>query len=64
MLDSTDIFRCHKSYLINLTQVAHISGNAQGYKLHLQNSTIEIPVSRTLNATIKEKFGDLHSKKT
>jgi DNA-binding LytR/AlgR family response regulator len=63
MLDSANIFRCHKSYLINLTQVAHISGNAQGYKLHLQKGTIEIPVSRTLNATIKEKLGNLHSKK-
>jgi LytTr DNA-binding domain len=56
------IFRCHKSFLVNLTQVAHISGNAQGYKLHLQNSTVEIPVSRTLNAIIKEKFGSLQHK--
>jgi DNA-binding LytR/AlgR family response regulator len=55
------IFRCHKSFLVNLTQVAHISGNAQGYKLHLQNSTVEIPVSRTLNAIIKEKFGSLRN---
>jgi hypothetical protein len=55
------IFRCHKSFLVNLTQVAHISGNAQGYKLHLQNDAIEIPVSRTLNAIIKEKFGSLHN---
>jgi LytTr DNA-binding domain len=52
-------FRCHKSFLVNLTQVAHISGNAQGYKLHLQNSTMEIPVSRTLNTIIKEKFDSL-----
>jgi DNA-binding LytR/AlgR family response regulator len=55
------IFRCHKSFLVNLTQVAHISGNAQGYKLHLHNSTVEIPVSRTLNAIIKEKFGSLRN---
>jgi DNA-binding LytR/AlgR family response regulator len=55
------LFRCHKSFLVNLTQVAHISGNAQGYKLHLQNSTVEIPVSRTLNAIIKEKFGSLRN---
>jgi DNA-binding LytR/AlgR family response regulator len=55
------LFRCHKSFLVNLTQVAHISGNAQGYKLHLQNSTVEIPVSRTLNNIIKEKFGSLRN---
>jgi DNA-binding LytR/AlgR family response regulator len=58
----TSIFRCHKSFLVNLSQVAHISGNAQGYKLHLQNNTIEIPVSRTLNVIIKEKLGNLHRK--
>lgn len=56
------IFRCHKSFLVNLAQVAHISGNAQGYKLHLHNSTIEIPVSRTLNSVIKEKFSSLQHK--
>jgi DNA-binding LytR/AlgR family response regulator len=55
------LFRCHKSFLVNLTQVAHISGNAQGYKLHLLNSIVEIPVSRTLNNIIKEKFGSLRN---
>jgi DNA-binding LytR/AlgR family response regulator len=55
------IFRCHKSFLVNLTQVAHISGNAQGYKLHLLKDNTEIPVSRTLNAIIKEKLGSLRN---
>jgi DNA-binding LytR/AlgR family response regulator len=55
------LFRCHKSFLVNLTQVAHISGNAQGYKLHLLKDNVEIPVSRTLNNIIKEKFGSLHN---
>jgi hypothetical protein len=54
------IFRCHKSYLVNLPQVAHISGNAQGYKLHLSDAAVEIPVSRSLNATIRQRLASLH----
>jgi len=52
----TYFFRCHKSYLVNLKQVKHISGNAQGYKLHLKETDELIPVSRTQNETIKERL--------
>lgn len=49
-------FRCHKSYLVNLNYVNHLSGNAQGYKLHLRNTTAKIPVSRQYNETIKARL--------
>ena len=48
--------RCHKSYVVNLDAVTRISGNAQGYKLHLQDVEEPIPVSRQHNATIKERL--------
>ncbi|WP_375561598.1 7TM diverse intracellular signaling domain-containing protein [Bernardetia sp. OM2101] len=54
--DFPQFFRCHKSYLINLHQVKHISGNAQGYKLHLFYGEELIPVSRKNNSIIKEKL--------
>lgn len=60
---AASIFRCHKSYLVNLQQVQHISGNAQGYKLHLQQNSFALPVSRSLNSQIKQKMQDLHPKK-
>lgn len=47
-------YRCHKSYLVNLSKVIHVSGNAQGYKLHLKDVEDLIPVSRKLNEEIKE----------
>lgn len=50
------IFKCHKSYIVNLNHVKHISGNAQGYKLHLKKTAQILPVSRALNATIKQLF--------
>jgi hypothetical protein len=49
-------YRCHKSFLVNLQKVSHLSGNAQGYRLHLVNSELQIPVSRSLNAELKEKL--------
>lgn len=52
----SNFFRCHKSFYVNLSQVIKLSGNAQGYKLHFEQLPFAIPVSRTLNATIKEKI--------
>ncbi|WP_338767908.1 7TM diverse intracellular signaling domain-containing protein [Bernardetia sp. ABR2-2B] len=54
--DFPQFFRCHKSYLINLHQVKHISGNSQGYKLHLFYGDELIPVSRKNNSIIKQKI--------
>lgn len=41
------ILRCHKSYIVNLHHVCDISGNAQGYKLHIPTLTFPVPVSRS-----------------
>lgn len=49
-------FRCHRMYIVNLDKVENVSGNAQGYKLHLQGSPEQIPVSRNLNKTISERL--------
>ena len=46
------IVRCHRSYLVNLDRVARVTGNAQGYKLHLTDDTFTIPVSRQYNDTL------------
>ena len=51
-----NFYRCHKSFVINLDQVNHISGNAQGYKFHLKNAQELIPVSRSNNDFVKNYF--------
>jgi len=53
-----NIFRCHKSYIVNLNHVHRVSGNAQGYKLHLRGTDELLPVSRAVNETIKLYFAD------
>lgn len=49
-------WRCHKSYVINLDHVERVSGNAQGYRLHIKQSDLTVPVSRINNALLKEKL--------
>lgn len=58
--EHNSIFKCHKSYIVNLTHVQRVSGNAQGYKLHLGGTDEILPVSRSLNNTIKLYFAGSH----
>ena len=45
--------RCHRAYLVNIAQVRHFSGNAQGLKLELHGTPELIPVSRKMVPAIK-----------
>lgn len=54
LTDYPQIFRCHRGYLVNLNAVEHISGNAQGYRLHLKDLNDTIPVSRSINNDLEE----------
>lgn len=46
------IKRCHRAYIVNLDNVEKVEGNAAGYRLHLTNCTIAVPVSRSFSTTI------------
>jgi hypothetical protein len=46
------LLRCHKSHLVNLDRVSRVSGNAQGFQLHLDQGMEVVPVSRRLNDRI------------
>ncbi|GAB3778231.1 LytTR family DNA-binding domain-containing protein [Spirosoma horti] len=46
------IVRCHRSYVVNLDRVERVTGNAQGYKLHLGAGEFVVPVARQYNETI------------
>ena len=41
-----NFFQPHRSYLININNIARIGGNSQGYTIHYDNCDISIPVSR------------------
>ena len=48
------IIQCHRSYLVNIHQVKRITGNAQGYKLFLDEGKMIVPVSRKFGSKVKE----------
>lgn len=42
-----NLFQCHRAYLVNTSNIINVSGNAQGYKLSLNNTDFEVPVARS-----------------
>jgi DNA-binding LytR/AlgR family response regulator len=52
----TEIFRCHRSYLVNLQNVEKITGNSQGYRLAFKNTDFQVPVARSAVKELKEKM--------
>jgi len=41
-----DLFRCHRTYIVNLNNLSKVTGNSQGYKLFFNLIDFSIPVSR------------------
>ena len=48
----SQFYRCHRAYIVNLEKVVKVTGNAQGYRLILENVQDQIPVSRSMNQEI------------
>lgn len=46
------IMRCHRAYIVNIARVEHVSGNGQGYRLTLEGTKEQVPVSRQYAADI------------
>lgn len=53
-LPKKDFFRCHKSYIVNLSKIQKVEGNARNFELILQNSDTKIPVSRSKSQELSE----------
>lgn len=45
--DDPRFFRAHRSWLVNLSSIQKVSGNARGYTLKLPKLQMEIPVARS-----------------
>ena len=52
-IHSSAIVRCHRSFIVNLSKVERVTGNAQGYKLHLQLPELLVPVARKYSEIIE-----------
>jgi DNA-binding LytR/AlgR family response regulator len=51
-INAFNIVRCHRSFVVNLDRVERITGNAQGYKLHLLSGQFQVPVARKYNDSL------------
>lgn len=52
-ISSENIVRCHRSFIVNLDKVEKVTGNAQGYKLHLKSPELLVPVARKYSKIIE-----------
>lgn len=53
-LGDVNVFRCHRSFLINTNNIKTAKGNSNGYKIYLKNYEIPIPVSRSYTQAFYE----------
>tara|TARA_Y100000815_G_C13319259_1_gene491663 strand:+ start:852 stop:1718 length:867 start_codon:yes stop_codon:yes gene_type:complete len=52
----SEICKTHRSYLLNITYIENVKGNAQGYKIKLKNCDEQVPVSRNYLALFNDKI--------
>jgi DNA-binding LytR/AlgR family response regulator len=48
------IFKCHRSYIININRIDKIEGSSQGYKVFLKNIETPVHVSRNYTSELEE----------
>lgn len=53
--DYNYIFKCHRSYIVNINYIDRVEGNSQGYKLFFDQLDFEVPVSKIAVNKLKEK---------
>jgi hypothetical protein len=52
--DHKFIFKCHRSYVVNINYIDRIEGNSEGYKLFFENVSFPVPVSKNSIEKLRE----------
>ncbi len=55
----SSIVRCHRSYMVNLSMVSKISGDARGYIITLKKTDVTIPISRNHASFVLDSLASL-----
>lgn len=50
------MFRCHRSYLVNMNQLLHITGSSQGYRIQLKQVPVLLPIARSKVQSFKSRM--------
>jgi hypothetical protein len=57
--DFNYIFKCHRSFLVNVNFIDRVEGNSQGYRLFFENLDFDVPVSKLSIEHLKELIHNL-----
>lgn len=52
--DHKFIFKCHRSFMVNINFIERFEGNSQGYKLFFDHIPFSIPVARSFVSRLQE----------
>ncbi|MCD4682453.1 MAG: LytTR family transcriptional regulator [Bacteroidales bacterium] len=52
--DDKFIFKCHRSYMVNINYIDKIEGSSQGYRLYFEKVDFPVPVSKIYVHKLKE----------
>ena len=55
--EGEQFMRVHRSFLVDLSRVEQVRGNASGYKLYFDETDTEIPVSRMKSKDVLDRIG-------
>jgi hypothetical protein len=55
---SEELFRTHRSYIVNIRYIEKIIGDSQGLKIHLKGIDTTVPVSRSRIKKFRELFSE------
>lgn len=50
--DYPNIIRCHRAFIVNIDKIKHVDGNAQGYRLHIDDTDRTVLVSRAYATSV------------
>jgi DNA-binding LytR/AlgR family response regulator len=48
------VFKCHRSYMVNINHIDKIEGSSQGYRLYFEKVDFPVPVSKIYVHKLKE----------
>jgi len=54
ILETGNLFKCHRAFIINLSYIEKVTGNSQGYHLLVKYLDKEIPVARNYSKSFRE----------
>jgi hypothetical protein len=55
--DTWFMFKCHRSYLVNINHIDRVEGSQQGYHLYFEKVDFTVPVTKNYTHKLKELIG-------